>query len=73
MKIPKFVALLALTLPAAAVRSESPANSLTPAEIEAGWLLLFDGQTTFGWQPTSDAIGRSATAHCEPIEGSPVS
>jgi hypothetical protein len=31
----------------------SPAgpNALSPKEASAGWLLLFDGQTTFGWQP----------------------
>ena len=27
------------------------ANRLTPAEIEKGWLLLFDGETTWGWEP----------------------
>jgi len=25
-------------------------NTLTPKEIEEGWLLLFDGETTFGWK-----------------------
>ena len=26
------------------------ANALTPKEIEEGWMLLFDGNTTFGWK-----------------------
>ena len=36
--------------------ADEPAlNTLTPAELEEGWLLLFDGKTTYGWEPTSDA------------------
>jgi len=31
------------------------ANFLTPKEIADGWLLLFDGETTFGWQIEGDA------------------
>ena len=30
-------------------------NQLTPAEQAAGWLLLFDGQTPFGWRPAGNA------------------
>ncbi|MBM3740309.1 MAG: DUF1080 domain-containing protein [Acidobacteria bacterium] len=30
-------------------------NSLTQKEIDDGWILLFDGQTTFGWYPMGDA------------------
>jgi hypothetical protein len=33
-------------------------NSLTPREIADGWLLLFDGETTFGW----DVKGPAAVA-----------
>src|SRR5713226_8443024 len=29
------------------------ANTLTPKEIADGWILLFDGETTFGWQVNS--------------------
>src|SRR5262245_27830815 len=36
---------------AAAVRADEPKpNTLTPKEIEEGWILLFDGETTFGWR-----------------------
>ena len=45
--------------PAAASAATDPPttgpNTLTPDEQAAGWLLLFDGQTLFGWQPTSKA------------------
>jgi len=30
-------------------------NTLSPEELEAGWILLFDGQTLFGWRPASRA------------------
>ncbi len=33
----------------------SAANSLAPAEIAEGWVLLFDGETTFGWMPRGNA------------------
>ena len=28
-------------------------NQLTPEELADGWILLFDGETTFGWQANS--------------------
>jgi len=28
-------------------------NTLTPEEIRDGWLLLFDGETLFGWEAAS--------------------
>jgi hypothetical protein len=34
---------------------KTPPNPLTPQEIADGWLLLFDGETTFGWQVEGDA------------------
>ena len=30
-------------------------NTLTPKEVADGWLLLFDGATTFGWKIEGDA------------------
>ncbi len=36
-------------------RADQPApNTLTPAEIAEGWMLLFDGKTTFGWSFEGD-------------------
>jgi hypothetical protein len=48
--------LLALVIAAAIVfpvHSHARLNTLSPAEISEGWLLLFDGETTFGWAPRS--------------------
>ncbi|HZZ72146.1 MAG TPA: family 16 glycoside hydrolase [Pirellulales bacterium] len=40
------------TLPAANPAAEKmPHNALTKAEIADGWILLFDGETLFGWEP----------------------
>lgn len=35
--------------------AEASPNTLTPAEIAEGWVLLFDGETLFGWRATSKA------------------
>jgi hypothetical protein len=41
----------AAPLPAAAKEKDQPRpNTLTKQEMAGGWLLLFDGTTTFGWQ-----------------------
>jgi hypothetical protein len=50
--------LLVLSLPALLVADEKPAdtpNTLTPEEVRRGWLLLFDGETTFGWKIDGEA------------------
>ncbi len=37
-------------------RQDAPgANGLTPQEVADGWILLFDGQTTFGWRVEGDS------------------
>src|SRR5258708_561120 len=46
--------LVAASLPLHA--EEAKPNTLTPKEIEEGWILLFDGETTFGW--TGKAIDK---------------
>ncbi len=43
-------ALLLVTLIAAAIPSAARAEALSPEEIRDGWLQLFDGETTFGWE-----------------------
>src|SRR5438034_1865135 len=30
-------------------------NTLTPKEIADGWIMLFDGETTFGWKSSEGA------------------
>ncbi len=39
---------------------EAKPNSLTAEEIAAGWLLLFDGDSLFGWAPRGDARWEAA-------------
>jgi hypothetical protein len=39
----------------AAAEAKTDPNSLTPKEIEEGWILLFDGKTSFGWQIDGEA------------------
>jgi hypothetical protein len=41
--------LLAIVLPCPAQGDKPKPNTLTPKEIADGWILLFDGETTFGW------------------------
>jgi hypothetical protein len=45
--------LLAMTSSQAA--EEAKPNTLTPKEVADGWILLFDGDTTFGWQVQGEA------------------
>lgn len=46
--------LVFLVTGVAALRADSPSNTLTSGEQAAGWKLLFDGKTTAGWR----AIGK---------------
>ncbi|HEX4131212.1 MAG TPA: DUF1080 domain-containing protein [Pirellulales bacterium] len=50
-RLAAFVVLTACAVPASAAEQ----NTLTEKELDHGWVLLFDGETTFGWQATSDA------------------
>lgn len=47
------VVLLFVAVPAVADDKAKP-NTLTPKEIADGWILLFDGETTFGWKAEGD-------------------
>jgi hypothetical protein len=49
--------LLALSLPAVLVSADDAPkpNTLTPKEIADGWVLLWDGETTFGWHNPNDS------------------
>ena len=49
------LSLLVLTLPCHAQGDKAKPNTLTPKEIADGWLLLFDGETTFGWKIDGEA------------------
>ncbi len=58
------VGLLVPSLPAPA-----PANTLTPKEVQAGWILLFDGETDFGWRQRGDAKWKIADGAIESDTG----
>lgn len=45
-----YAGLLALLAGRACAAEEAKPNTLTPKEVADGWLLLFDGETTFGWK-----------------------
>jgi hypothetical protein len=49
--------IAALALLAAAADEPKP-NTLTPKEAADGWLLLFDGETTFGWNTDGESAIR---------------
>lgn len=53
---PLITLLLILLLGSTAVSAqESKPNTLTARELADGWLLLFDGDSLYGWQPASKA------------------
>ena len=58
------VVLFAAALPCPAQGDKPKPNTLTPKEIADGWILLFDGETTFGWEAdrTVDKIKPKAVA-----------
>ncbi len=41
-------------------------NTLSPKEIEEGWILLFDGATPFGWKPGGDIKVENGEIKVEP-------
>lgn len=58
MKRPLHVLALLLTtaaLASAADKEKARPNTLMPKEIADGWILLFDGETTFGWKIDGEA------------------
>jgi hypothetical protein len=44
----------------AAEKDQTKPNTVTPQEIADGWFLLFDGETTFGWQADGEAKTENA-------------
>jgi hypothetical protein len=53
-KLRRVLLLLLLLLPPTQAEAAGP-NQLTPEQVAAGWISLFDGETLFGWTPTSKA------------------
>ncbi len=51
MRLVFCAAICATLLASSAFAEDKPkSNTLTPKEIADGWILLFDGETTFGWK-----------------------
>src|SRR5688572_3791039 len=44
-------------------------NQLTPAELSEGWILLFDGESLYGWEPSSPANWKAADGVISVSEG----
>jgi len=58
---------VALSLAATAMAADEPKpNTITPKEIADGWILLFDGETTFGWRSLGHAKGTAADGMLAP-------
>ena len=47
--------ILSLAVSARAADAPAKPNTLTPDEITDGWILLWDGETTFGWRSPNDS------------------
>ena len=62
------VLLAAIAFAAAAQAAETP-NTLSPEEIAEGWILLFDGETDFGWKAGSQANWKVADGEISVSEG----
>jgi hypothetical protein len=65
----RFVAVLLLAcLPLPALAAD---NALSPEEISEGWILLFDGETTYGWEANSDANWKAQEGVLTASDGKP--
>jgi hypothetical protein len=62
---------VAVLLAAGAQAAAPTQNSLTDDEIREGWILLFDGETTFGWHPNSSANWKVVNGAICVSEGEP--
>ncbi len=47
--------VVAFTLALSLATAHGAENTLTPEELDDGWILLFDGETLFGWRSASKA------------------
>jgi 3-keto-disaccharide hydrolase len=65
-------AALLLPLAALALGADSEKhNTLTPKEAAEGWLLLFDGESTYGWRSPNDSKWTVAGGMLAPQAGKP--
>ena len=59
----RFICALVAALSASSLHADEKAkpNTLTQKEIEEGWILLFDGETTFGWKVEGEVQVENST------------
>ncbi len=62
------ISVLVLVVPLVA-SAHAAENTLSPAEVAEGWILLFDGQTLFGWQPASQVDWKVAEGAITATQG----
>ena len=62
-------AALLLGLSAASSSAAEKPNTLTPEELADGWILLFDGETDFGWKAANQANWKVADGVLSVSEG----
>jgi hypothetical protein len=65
-----FALLACLLYGTAPIQAAAP-NSLTPEELSQGWILLFDGETDFGWAAGSKADWKVADGVISVTSGEP--
>ncbi len=58
-----------LTLAAPLRGRASTPNTLSPREVAQGWILLFDGESDFGWTPRGDSRWQVADGCLTPVPG----
>ncbi|HUY35894.1 MAG TPA: DUF1080 domain-containing protein [Pirellulales bacterium] len=63
--------LAAFLLLATSLRAVEAHNALTPEELAEGWILLFDGETEFGWKGAKGANWKAAGGVISVSEGEP--
>ena len=65
-----FAFILSLLCGARILHAQTP-NTLTNQELSDGWILLFDGETLFGWKAVSDANWKVSDGAVTASEGTP--
>jgi hypothetical protein len=63
--------VLSLALIQAASAAESGPNTLSQADLDDGWILLFDGESLFGWKAASKANWQVAGGAITASQGEP--
>ena len=65
------VSSLGCTQPAAQVAKAAELNKLSAEELAGGWILLFDGESLYGWEPGSQADWQVADGVIKVSQGEP--